>query len=460
MCQLYGCKCLPFASPMPAVGLMQKASRCLLHVICVQFCFLMRNCCLLLPGWMESTPSVLQWLLDHRPQGFPLSTLPLWQITTSFLKLIRFSHYSNLAPFMHLLGPMVEATAALSTAYLLYLESCTANRSVVQPMCSCIIDCRFAVMVFVSITALPDVPATFQMLDDRAVQELSVCMVASFCQQQHAEHSRRQQQQQQQGRLQHQQQHRGGQSRRSRSSGAAATTGSRFSSSSTFADLALPPDHELVTVAGGQYAVALHAQVVQKNVSAKPGLDVCTMSTIEYFRLRLIKAASDNSTGVMVCETAAEPSLLTVPFTQQLLLELTALLWSAGAQGHGIHCMGLLWQCLEHAQAEDVGALVAARGPLLLQVLFLALKEGWAAQQQGLFPSETMDNLLLATMSSYLETLRECKISAGLGLGAYSRVLLHRPFHIKAHAFGAFKETDMAALRYRHLQALCGVLNC
>ena len=396
------------------------------------------------PGWMESTPSVLQWLLDHRPQGFPLTTLPLWQITSSFLTLIPCSGYSNLGPFMHLLGPMVEATAGLSTAYLLYLESCTANRSVVQPMCYGIINCRLAVMATLGISALPDVPATLPMLANSAVQELALCMVASFCQHQHVEHSRRQQQQQQQQQRQHQH---GGRSRQSRNSGGVATTASSCSSSSTFADLVIPPDHKMLTVAGGQYAVALHAEMLQQNMPANAGFDTCTRMAMGYLNYLTMQgrrnAATDDSTSAMVYGTAAEPSVLTVPSTQQLLLELTALLWSAGAQKDGLDCMLLLWHCWDHAEAENVGALVAARGPLLLQVLFLAIREGWAAQQQGLFPSKTTENLLFSTVVVYIATMEECKTMTGLGLGVHRRVL---PFGFVLQTFDLLRVWNSAAI--------------
>ena len=366
---------------------------------------------------MESTPAVLQWLLDHRPQGFPFTTLPLWQITSCFLKLIRFSRGSNVGSFMHLLGPMMEATAALSTAYLLYLESCTANRSVVEPISDSIIFCRLGIMSIVGNTVLPDVTATSRMLASRAVQELAICMVVCFCQQQHAEHLRRQQ-----GQLQQQQQQRGGRSGRSRNSGGGAITASSFSSSSTFADLVIPPDHESVTVAGGQYAVALHTKRVLRHMQGQPGVDTVTGLAMTYLH-RLARAAADDSTNAMVNESATEPLQLTLRPTQQLLLELIALLWSAGAQKEGLDCMLTLLHSWDNTQAEGVGALVGARGPLLLQVLFLALKEGWAAQQQGLFPSNATDNLLLCTVGACLWKMQECKIITRLGLGVHSRVL-------------------------------------
>ena len=366
---------------------------------------------------METTPSVLQWLLDHRPQGFPLITLPLWQIISSFLKLIRASSnswYSNLGTFMHLLTPMVEATAALSTAYLLYLESCTANRAVVQPVGRCIIGCRLEVMAIVANTTMPDTPAKLPMLSNRAVQELAICMLVSFCQAQHAEHARRQQQQQQQH---------GGRRRQSRNSRSTTTTVSSFSSSSTFADVVLPPDHELVTVAGGQFAVALHAKLVVRHMPAKPGFDANAQLAMGYF-FHVMRAGMEDSTGTMVSGIAAGALLLTKPSTQQVLLELIVLFWSAGAQIEGLKCVDLLWQCWDHAQAEDVGALVAARGPLLLQVLYLALKEGWAAQQQGLFASEVQDGHPLNTVITCLATMGECKFTSRLWLGVHSRVIL------------------------------------
>ena len=223
-------------------------------------------------GWMQSTPALLHWFLEQRPPGFPTKLMSLsWILISAYLNMYLMSTDTSTAE----LGFM-SATMTVGMEYQQTFCSDRALRPFTALGCTTfqrIASCQSSVLakLFWIEPELITTPERLHLLHNPAFEYAALLQVAGGCQFGHQQHMK---EQRQEARLAV------GSRARGSSRGSSGTTTSSSSSSragtipiSSFAQLVVPPDHDLVATALGKEAVAAHARAVEDKleIGSDPG---------------------------------------------------------------------------------------------------------------------------------------------------------------------------------------------
>ena len=144
---------------------------------------------------------------------------------------------------------------------------------------------------------------------------------------------------------------------------------------SSLAQLLQPPDHELVTVAGGKLAIGVLAQRYEGLFKATAGTQSPPVMTLPLKVIWAYASAPNSSSS----SSSSPPSgaAATSVVALQLLLELAALVGQDEHADADMESLGHAWDmAFRAAPLEERQAFLSTRGPLLLQVMWLLAEQG------------------------------------------------------------------------------------
>ena len=331
---------------------------------------------------MSSSPEVLQWFLEQHPLTFPVeSVLSLLELPCSFIGLTKTSStdeavqlslifsFTRLtqAYFQHLANP-ATARAFSSSQLNLMLHNLAAWQGYMLIRLANALDRRLKVSAKAQ-------QLLQEMLQDTAVQQAVMLELAGGCKCLFE--------------LVEQQGKRGAKSSSSsrsntsstrartsssRAAGGAAAAPAGMAHPSSFAELAVAPDHELVAAADGKAAVvAAYAKVANMQFNASRSFG----QVLDYMHTSM----------VILTKAFADDGRFHISAVElQLLLELAALAgFAIEKEGHApgriVVWAGPLTVLIGDVKADERRAFVAARGDLLLQVLGVVCR---TAEQHGM----------------------------------------------------------------------------
>ena len=382
---------------------------------------------LVLAGWIESAPAVLRWSLEHQPPGF-LQTIaiPLVDLLSHYLAL---SQQFLAVPSTSLRPIHLPGILAVMEEYHFFLSSPAAQTvpsSVIEKTAMSVTKCQAAAVSCACAGAVnKDADVGYQqLLRSRLVVEAAVLKVAGWCQ--HKQQGRRNPQQQQANKPsgKSSKSSRGNSGRQDSSSSAgrssnsggraaAAAAGSEASSSSStsrrggpaavpgsYAQLEVPPDHDLVAESLRSKALLCYSTMARtiagsfRNVKGAGGLMAFARDALFVLQVALDAAAlefssssSSSNTSSSSISSSSSPSTITsasvcgTVSTAKLLLEALALAGADVAEGmdtdKGMEAvypiLSFLHVSLHLLPRTELKAFISERGSLLLQVLSLVL---------------------------------------------------------------------------------------
>ena len=226
-------------------------------------------------GWIESTPALLHWFLEQRPPGFPTTLIvPVSSLISTYLNMsIKTTDVSS-AELGLISGAMTVAMEYQQTFCsdpVLSRFAATGTTEPFQEIAKCqglILGKLFQINRQVNVR-LNAIPPRLQLLHTPAFEYAALLHVAGACQFAHEQHVKEQHREARlatgsrargsnrdyRGTHHHQQQQQG----------------SWYCSQRSFAQLVVPPDHELVAAALGKEAVAAHARAAEHKTRSTSG---------------------------------------------------------------------------------------------------------------------------------------------------------------------------------------------
>ena len=365
---------------------------------------------------MISSPALLHWFLDHQPLTFPVdSALALWYLSSRYMQLAQRGWSSNTAEA----GYALQMTTA-SSAYFQHLAKPTVTSrlrsSLLSHLRGVIASCQANLLIRINRMAdlAPRVvwgQALQDLLQAPAVHEVAMLQLAGACHcsyslwgEQHAKGAAK-------GTSSRSAKGKGKSSSSSTSKAAGGTAALGIGCCSSFQELSVAPDHEIVAVAGGHAAtVAAYAKVSESRAEVEAPHDGPLMS---------IQGAVQVM-GKVAGSGGIQRSSIT---DLQLLLESVIL----GGIGEEVTksppktmllSLNAFMAYLPLAKLADRRAFVAARGALLLQVLGVVLRamaEGEQQQQETSMMGECIRSTVLIALSLCVSA----EENAGLGEHVY-----------------------------------------
>ena len=351
---------------------------------------------------MESTPALLRWFLEQKQAVFPGSCVP-WTLITQYLALSSAKRERTSAGVV-----LVSSIMTIGREYQQALLQSAGGRHLskdVAKLLGTIVRCHGTACrsMFDSSSAVPchEGPAMQQLLLSPALAQVVLLQLAGACQQVHQQHQKGQQQ------FQTQMATPGGSSSSSSRVGVNTSTSSsrrvginttNSSSSSSkpgplhslsFAELVVPPDHDLVAAALGKEAVALYAGEAKPAPTDSPDAEVVSPLGILQSSIHPLVQVCSATLKVAAAAGGAldEKMPVSTMVWLQVLLEACVLCGELALKNSCLHytvryvlrMLGPLLSCVSRAEWES---LLEARGPFLLEALSTFLSAFEEAQQQ------------------------------------------------------------------------------
>ena len=362
---------------------------------------------LLVAGWMESTPALLQWLANIRPPAFLLLSRATWYLLGSvallFFRFPQAHAYPAMLSVALKVLPITSTYMALQPPSSRRAANSSSSRSsfdalrytaarnnflfgvgLLNPMSDAALHATMSAEARDLRTQLLVGPGT----------ESALLRLTAACRSLHSQHTVKQKQQQQ-GNYSSADMDTAGASSRSNKA-------RRGSSCATFAQeqaaiLLLPPDHEPMVVQFGECSVAAIEAFMKTECS---GVDFpiasqlasclnCLREPAEVCWQQRQSAASnqmfyDPESTPAALHASIEPFCLGSVAGLQLLLETIGLLVAEGTHtGTGlVEAFGLLSDSVTGVTEAERRVFLTARGGLLVQVLRLGLQVDWGWELQ------------------------------------------------------------------------------